>query len=111
LNASRWQRAEPFEVKRSLSGQAPVALSGARRCASGFGLKGNGMKISARNALEGTIKEIHKGATTAHVEIELKGGAIVTASITNESVDELKLAPGQKAHAIIKSSDVMVAVD
>ena len=30
------------------------------------------MKISARNVLEGTIKEVHKGATTAHVEIELK---------------------------------------
>jgi len=44
------------------------------------------MKISARNFLEGTIKEVHKGATTAHVEIEIKGG-IVTASITNESVE------------------------
>jgi molybdopterin-binding protein len=69
------------------------------------------MKISARNALEGTIKEIHKGATTAHVEIELKGGAIVTASITNESVDELGLVKGKKAHAVVKSSDVMIAVD
>ncbi|WOJ88896.1 TOBE domain-containing protein [Methylocapsa polymorpha] len=68
------------------------------------------MKISARNFLEGTIKEVHKGATTAHVEIEIKGG-IVTASITNESVDELGLAKGKKAHAIIKSSDVMVAVE
>jgi len=68
------------------------------------------MKISARNFLEGTIKEVHKGATTAHVEIEIKGG-IVTASITNESVEELGLAKGKKAHAIIKSSDVMVAVE
>jgi molybdopterin-binding protein len=68
------------------------------------------MKISARNALEGTIKEVHKGATTAHVEIEIAGG-VVTASITNESVDLLGLAKGKKAHAIIKSSDVMVAVD
>jgi molybdopterin-binding protein len=68
------------------------------------------MKISARNFLEGTIKEVHKGATTAHVEIEIKGG-IVTASITNESVDELGLTKGKKAHAIIKSSDVMIAVE
>jgi molybdopterin-binding protein len=68
------------------------------------------MKISARNSIEGTIKEVHKGATTAHVEIEIKGG-IVTASITNESVDALGLEKGKKAHAIIKSSDVMVAVD
>jgi molybdopterin-binding protein len=68
------------------------------------------MKISARNALEGVIKNINKGSTTAHVEIELKGGQIVTASITNESVDELKLAKGQTAYAVVKASDVMVAV-
>lgn len=69
------------------------------------------MKISARNALEGVIKNIHKGSTTAHVEIELKGGQIVTASITNESVDELKLATGKSAFAVVKASDVMVAVN
>jgi molybdopterin-binding protein len=68
------------------------------------------MKISARNALEGVIKEVRKGATTAHVEIEMKGGQIVTASITNESVEELKLAKGQTAYAVVKASDVMVAV-
>ncbi len=68
------------------------------------------MKISARNSLEGTIREVVKGATTAHVEIELKGGDIVTASITNEAVDDLGLAKGKKAHAIVKSSDVMIAV-
>jgi molybdopterin-binding protein len=69
------------------------------------------MKISARNAVAGTIKEVHKGATTAHVEIEISPGVILTASITNESVDALGLEKGKKAHAIIKSSDVMVAVD
>ncbi len=68
------------------------------------------MKISARNSLEGTIKHVTKGATTAHVEIELKGGDIVTASITNEAVDDLGLVAGKKAHAVIKSSDVMIAV-
>ncbi len=68
------------------------------------------MKISARNALEGTIKEVHKGATTAHVEIELKGGQIVTSSITNESVDELGLKKGVQAYAVIKSSDVIIAI-
>jgi molybdopterin-binding protein len=69
------------------------------------------MKVSARNFLEGKILDVQKGATTAHVHIELKGGAIVTASITNEAVDELKLEKGKKAHALIKSSDVMIAVD
>jgi molybdopterin-binding protein len=68
------------------------------------------MKLSARNQLKGRIVEIRKGATTAHVRIDI-GGQIVTASITNESADELKLAVGQTAYAIIKASSVMVAVD
>ncbi|HMK89849.1 MAG TPA: TOBE domain-containing protein [Methylocystis sp.] len=68
------------------------------------------MKISARNALPGKVVEIKKGATTAHVIIDVNG-ATLTASITNESVDELDLKVGQAVHAVIKSSDVMVAVD
>ena len=69
------------------------------------------MKISARNQLAGTIKDIHKGATTAHVGIDIGGGMVIMASITNEAVDELKLAKGQKAYAVIKASEVMVGVD
>lgn len=69
------------------------------------------MKISARNQLKGTIVDVIKGATTSHVRIDIGGGAIVTASITNESVEELKLAKGQTAMALIKASDVLVAVD
>ena len=68
------------------------------------------MKISARNILAGRIVGLIKGATTAHVRLELPGGSIVTASITNEAVDELGLAVGQEASAVIKSSDVMIAV-
>lgn len=68
------------------------------------------MRISARNVLNGKIVEVKKGATTAHVRIDL-GGSVITASITNEAVDELKLAPGMTASAVIKASDVMVAVE
>jgi molybdopterin-binding protein len=68
------------------------------------------MKISARNVLKGKILDITKGATTSHVRLDLGGGAMVTASITNEAVDELKLEVGQDAAAIIKASDVMIAV-
>jgi molybdopterin-binding protein len=70
----------------------------------------NEMKISARNRLEGKIKEVHKGATTAHVEIELKGGETVISSITNEAVEELGLKKGTQAYAVIKASDVMIAI-
>ena len=68
------------------------------------------MKISARNRLKGKILDVKKGATTAHVKIDV-GGQIVTAAITNEAVDELKLAAGQTAYAVIKASDVMVGID
>lgn len=69
------------------------------------------MRISARNRLKGRIVEVTKGATTAHVKIDIGGGAIVTASITNAAVDDLGLAVGGEAYAIVKASDVMVAVD
>jgi molybdopterin-binding protein len=68
------------------------------------------MKLSARNVLKGTIDQVQKGQTTAHVRINV-GGTIVTASITNEAVDELKLKQGQTAYAVIKASDVMVGID
>lgn len=68
------------------------------------------MKISARNQLKGTITEIVKGATTAHVKLDI-GGIVVTSAITNAAVDELKLAVGQKAYAVVKASDVMIAID
>jgi molybdopterin-binding protein len=68
------------------------------------------MRISARNALKGKVVDVKKGATTAHVRIDI-GGQIVTASITNESAEELGLAPGKTAYAIVKASSVMVGVD
>ena len=68
------------------------------------------MKISARNRLKGTVTDIVKGATTAHVRIDV-GGSIVTAAITNEAVDELGLVVGGEAYAIVKASDVMVGID
>jgi molybdopterin-binding protein len=68
------------------------------------------MKISARNRLKGKIVEVILGATTAHVRIDV-GGSIITAAITNDAVNDLGLAAGQEAYAVIKASDVMVAVD
>lgn len=69
------------------------------------------MKLSARNQLKGRILEVVRGATTSHVRIDLGDGTVVTASITNEAVDDLKLAAGQEAYAVIKASDVMVGLD
>ena len=69
------------------------------------------MKISARNQLKGKILEVKKGATTAHVRIEIAPGQVITSSITNEAVDELGLKVGSSAVAIVKASSVMIAVD
>ena len=68
------------------------------------------MKLSARNMLMGHVVEVTRGATTAHVRLDV-GDTIVTASITNQAVDELKLEVGQKAYAVVKASDVMIAID
>ncbi|MDH4982558.1 TOBE domain-containing protein [Hyphomicrobium sp. D-2] len=68
------------------------------------------MRISARNVLKGTVVEVTKGQTTAHIRIDV-GGTIVTSSITNEAVDDLKLKVGMQAAAVIKASDVMIAVE
>ncbi|HTV44813.1 MAG TPA: TOBE domain-containing protein [Stellaceae bacterium] len=67
------------------------------------------MKLSARNQIKGRVTDIRKGATTAHVRIEIGNGVVITSSITNEAVDELGLAVGDEATAVIKASDVMVA--
>ncbi|WP_108485027.1 TOBE domain-containing protein [Oceaniglobus ichthyenteri] len=69
------------------------------------------MKLSARNTLSGTVKAIDKGTVNSTVQIDLGGGAVVTAMITNASVDDLGLEVGKAAHAIIKASDVIVGVD
>ena len=66
------------------------------------------MKLSARNQLKGKIVDVAKGATTSHVRIDVGGGVIVTASITNEAVADLNLQVGDDAWAVIKASAVMI---
>ncbi len=66
------------------------------------------MKLSARNQLQGKIVGVQKGQTTAHVRIDIGNGVVITSSITNEAVDDLKLKDGDTAIAVIKASDVMI---
>jgi molybdopterin-binding protein len=70
--------------------------------------QGDSMKLSARNQLDGVITEIRKGAVTTIVKIEVRNPAIVSATITNEAVEDLDLRVGAQAVAIIKASDVIV---
>ena len=60
------------------------------------------MKISARNKLKGKIVEVKKGMTTAHIRIDVGGGQIVTAAITNEAVDEIEAR--DRARRLTRSS-------
>jgi molybdopterin-binding protein len=68
------------------------------------------MKLSARNRLSGTVVSINRGEAIANVALDV-GGQRIVASITVEAVDELGLREGTTATAVIKASDVMVAVD
>ncbi|HZP35510.1 MAG TPA: molybdopterin-binding protein [Methylomirabilota bacterium] len=69
------------------------------------------MRLSARNIIKGKVLEITKGATTAHVKLDIGGGVVMFSSITNEAVDALALRVGDAAYAVIKASDVMVGKD
>jgi molybdopterin-binding protein len=68
------------------------------------------VKLSARNQLPGTVVDIKRGAAIANVVLDV-GGQRLVASITVEAVDDLGLTVGGKATAVVKASDVMVAVD
>ena len=68
------------------------------------------MKLSARNVLKGTVRSVVRGAVNSEVVIELEGGTQVVSIITNTSADNLGLAPDVEAYAVIKASNVMVAV-
>ena len=68
------------------------------------------MPISARNQIKGTVVSITRGPATANVELDANGQRIV-ASITVEAVRELGLAEGSQVTAVVKASDVMIAID
>jgi molybdopterin-binding protein len=69
------------------------------------------MKLSARNVLKGKVKKLNHGAVNSEVVLELDGGAQVVSIITKTSAEELGLAEGKDAYAVIKASNVMIAVD
>ncbi len=69
------------------------------------------MRLSARNQLNGTVAAIEDGAVMTIVKVDLGGGQSVTASVTKESVADLGLTVGSPVTAVIKSTEVMLAVD
>jgi molybdate transport system regulatory protein len=69
------------------------------------------MKTSARNQFKGTVRELTKGPVSTEVTIEISGGTRVVAVISSRSAETLGLAVGKPAYALIKASNVIVAVD
>ncbi|MFH0967573.1 MAG: molybdopterin-binding protein [Methanobacteriota archaeon] len=69
------------------------------------------MRISARNTIKGTIKSIIKGPVNAEVVLDIGNGALVTSMITAHAVENLNLKEGQQAYAVVKSTEVMIAID
>lgn len=69
------------------------------------------MKLSARNQLPGKVKAVNVGVVTAEVVITLDGGGELISVITKKSVENLGLAVGKKVYAVVKSTEVMVAID
>ncbi len=69
------------------------------------------MKISARNVLKGKVKSVNHGAVNSEVVIELPGGTEMVSIITKTSAEHLKLAQGSQVYAVVKASNVMIAID
>ena len=69
------------------------------------------MKISARNIIEGKVKKVTHGAVNSEITMVLPGGAEIVSVITKSSAKKLGLAKGKVAYAIIKASNVLIAVD
>ena len=69
------------------------------------------MKISARNMLKGTVKQITTGAVNTEVVVELPGGAQIVSIITKNSAESLGLTVGKQVYAVIKALNVMIATD
>jgi molybdopterin-binding protein len=69
------------------------------------------MKLSARNVLKGKVKAVTPGAVNVEIVIEIAPGVEVVSIITKTSAESLGLAVGKEAYAVVKASNVMIAVD
>jgi molybdopterin-binding protein len=69
------------------------------------------MKLSARNILKGTVKDIKTGTVNTEIIVQLAGGEELVSMITKESAEKLGLKPGKEVYAVIKASNVMIGTD
>lgn len=69
------------------------------------------MEISAINALKGTVKAVNVGSVNDEIILEIVPGIEVVSIITKSSAEKLGLAVGKEAYAVVKASDVLIAID
>ncbi len=103
----RWDRAGKLRTRRDERGRRWVSAREVERLSSRPTRHRTGTPGSARNRFPGVVRSVEIGGVMALVEIEA-GPHLVTAAITRDSVQELGLAPGVKATALVKATSVMV---
>jgi molybdopterin-binding protein len=69
------------------------------------------MKISARNVLKGKIRTVKHGSVNSEITIDLPGNIQIVSIITKKSAQDLRLSKGKGVYAVIKASNVMIAID
>jgi molybdopterin-binding protein len=69
------------------------------------------MKVSARNQLKGTIKTLTVGTVNTEVVVEVAPGVDIVSTITKASAEAMALAEGKEVYALVKASNIMLAVD
>jgi molybdopterin-binding protein len=99
----RWDRQGRIKVRRDQANRRLVSASEVDR------LRGaDGQTLSARNRLQGVVREVQVEGLLAQVEIDVPRGARIVAVITRESAESLGLARGMPAAAVVKATSVMV---
>lgn len=69
------------------------------------------MKLSARNVFKGRVVKVVPGAVNTEVTLKLSGGLEIVSIVSKSSADQLGLKEGAEAFAVIKASNVILAVD
>jgi molybdopterin-binding protein len=100
----RWDRQGRIQVSRDSANRRVVAASEIDRLRGGAAAAG----LSARNRLQGEVRQVQMDGMVGLVEIDVSGPCLVVALITRDAVEELGLRPGDRVSAVIKSTSVMV---
>lgn len=103
----RWDRSGKLKSHRDARNQRRVSWAEVARLSRGPQRHRTSSSSSARNRLAGVVRSVEVGGVMALVELEA-GPFLVTAAITRDSVDELGIAPGVRATAVMKATSVMI---